>query len=226
MLTYENRGVQLKYNRRLKIAETFLSLQGEGLHSGLPCTFLRLTGCALRCTYCDTPYAFYGGDWWSFEDLHNYVMRKGARLVQITGGEPLHQKAVWPFVDELVIRGFKPLIETSGAESIAGLHPEAHVVLDIKTPESGESERMIWENINLLKPSDEVKFVVCSLADLQWSLKKVRELDLERRCSVLISPVAASELKAKMADAVIQSGMNVRFQIQLHKILWGDVAGK
>ncbi|CAM2008186.1 radical SAM protein [Acanthopleuribacter pedis] len=223
---YEARGLAFRYRPRLKMTETFFSLQGEGLHSGYPCTFLRLTGCALRCTYCDTEYAFYGGQWQSFDALSAVVKQHGARYVQITGGEPLHQKAVWPFIDRLVDEGFVPLIETSGAVDIAGLHPKAHVVLDLKTPESGELDRMRWENLALLKPSDEVKFVCCSLDDLAWSFSVIREHRLDERFQVLISPIAASEEKALFADKVIESGLNVRFQVQLHKVLWGDLPGK
>lgn len=223
---YQKGGLQFRYRPRLKMTETFLSLQGEGSHSGYPCTFLRLTGCALRCTYCDTEYAFYGGGWQSFDELVGIVKQHGARYVQITGGEPLHQKAVWPFIDRLIDEGFVPLIETSGAVDISGLHPEAHIVLDLKTPDSGESERMLWGNLALLKPTDEVKFVCCSEADLAWSFAVIREHRLDERFRVLISPIAASEEKAVFADKVIESGLNIRFQVQLHKVLWGDKPGK
>lgn len=226
MQLYQSRGLQLKYRRRLKVTEIFHSLQGEGAHTGLPTTFIRLTGCALRCSYCDTSYAFFGGQWQSFEDLHSAVKQHKAPLVQITGGEPLHQKAVWPFVDELIEQGFKPMIETSGAESIAGLHPEAHIVLDIKTPESKELDRMIWENLDHLKPSDEVKFVVCSAKDLDWSINVIRERQLDSRFNVLISPVAELHAKKDLAEKLLQSGVQARFQIQLHKILWGDEVGR
>ena len=226
MLVYERRGLKLKYRRRLKITEVFHSLQGEGVHSGLPTTFIRLTGCALRCHYCDTAYAFYGGAWQDFEELLAKVAEHGAPLVQITGGEPLHQKGVWPFVDELVEAGFKPLIETSGAESIAGLHPKAHIVLDLKTPESGEDKRMLWENLDHLKASDEVKFVVCSPGDLAWSLATIRKHHLDSRFQVLISPVADLENKAALAEILIASGVQARYQVQLHKVLWGDEAGR
>jgi 7-carboxy-7-deazaguanine synthase len=226
METYSQRGLSFRYKTRLKITETFLSLQGEGQHSGLPCTFIRLTGCGLRCSYCDTAYAFYGGNWRSFEELQQDATEKGAYLVQITGGEPLHQKAVWPFIDNLIEAGHKVLIETGGHVSIAGLHPQAHIVLDLKTPDSGETERMLWENLELLKPSDEVKFVICSSEDLDWAFSTIREHQLDRRFKVLISPMANLEAKHELADAVIQSGLNVRFQVQLHKVLWGDVAGK
>lgn len=222
MTLYEARGVSFTYRPRLKIKEVFHSLQGEGQHSGLPCTFIRLTGCALRCTYCDTEYAFYGGQWQSFDELLAQTSGHGSSLVQITGGEPLHQPAVWPFIDRLVAEGFQPLVETSGAVSIAGLHPTAHIVLDVKTPASGEVARMLWSNFEHLKPSDEVKFVVCDSADLAWSLEKVRELDLAQRFHVLISPIAESDEKTQLADATLASGLPVRFQVQLHKVLWGE----
>ena len=226
MLAYSGEGVSFNYRPRLKITEMFHSLQGEGQHAGLPCTFIRLTGCALRCTYCDTPYAFYGGGWQTFEDVCAFVADKGARLIQITGGEPLHQKAVWPLIDSLTEQGYQVLVETSGAIDIAGLNPRAHIVLDIKTPESGELDRMLWANLDKLKPTDEIKFVTCSLTDLTWSLDKIREEKLDTRFNVLISPIAESSDKRSFAEAVMASGLQVRFQVQLHKILWGDEAGR
>jgi len=218
--------VEIKYRPRLKISELFCSVQGEGIHTGLPCTFIRLTGCALRCTYCDSEYAFYGGNWQSFDELMDYVAQQGARLVQITGGEPLHQRAVWPFIGRLIQAGYLPLVETSGAVDIEGLPEMAHVVLDIKTPESGESEKMLWGNLELLKPTDEVKFVVCSQEDLDWSLAVVRDRQLDSRFQVLISPVWDVKEKGAMAEQLVKSGLQVRFQLQLHKILWGDVPGR
>ncbi len=215
-----------KYRPRLKVTELFHSLQGEGAHVGLPCAFIRLTGCALRCVYCDTPYAFHGGAWRDFEELRAFLASHNADLVQITGGEPLHQKAVWPFVDILVEDGRQPLIETGGMESIAGLNPKAHISLDIKTPESGESERVLWENLEHLKPTDEVKFVVCSAADLAWSLAKVKALELDRRFRVVVSPVAELADKGALADQFLAGGVQGRFQIQLHKALWGDEPGR
>ena len=226
MEVYQKAGLSFKYRPRLKISELFYSIQGEGLHSGYPCTFVRLTGCALRCTYCDTAHAFYGGNWHNLEELNRYVAQQPTRLVQITGGEPLHQKTVWPWVDQLVDAGYQPLIETSGAVPIDGLNPGAHIVLDLKTPASGEADRMIWENLERLKPEDEIKFVVCSSEDLHWSFAKIREHELDRRFSVLISPEARIQDKAAYADQVLASGLKLRFQIQLHKVLWGDRVGK
>ena len=211
---------------RLKITETFFSVQGEGRHSGLPCTFIRLTGCALRCSYCDTPYAFHGGAWRSFDELHAEVASHPTKLVQITGGEPLHQKAVFRFIEQLVARGYRPLVETGGMESIAGLDAGTHIVLDLKTPGSGESERMLWDNLDHLKASDEIKFVVCDQDDFQWSVDRIREFRLDERFQVLISPVADYPDKGGLADRMLASGIQARFQIQLHKVLWGDVAGK
>ncbi len=215
-----------KYRPRLKIAETFISLQGEGVHSGYPCAFIRLTGCALRCTYCDSEYAFYGGTWKSFEELFFFLGEQPVSLVQITGGEPLHQKAVLAFMDHLVERGYQPLLETGGAVDIRGTNRKTHIVLDIKTPESGEADRMLWSNLDLLKPSDEVKFVVCSEKDLSWSLNKIEKLNLTKRFQVLISPVASAPNKATFAERLMESGVQARFQVQLHKVLWGDTPGK
>lgn len=227
MLIYpRSEGEALKYRPRLKISEWFHSLQGEGKHVGLPCTFIRLTGCALRCTYCDSAYAFYGGSWKSFDELLAFLHEQRTFLVQITGGEPLHQKAVWPLLDLLLIEGYLPLVETSGFVDITGLNPRAHLVLDIKTPESGECDKMLWTNLDLLKPTDEVKFVVCSAADLNWALECIKERRLDQRFEVLVSPEWAFSDKQRLADMVIASGLNIRFQVQLHKILWGDVAGK
>lgn len=227
MLAYNTWGRSLKYRPRLKISECFHSIQGEGIHTGLPCTFIRLTGCALRCGYCDSEYAFYGGQWQSFDELLDYARKHGSRLVQVTGGEPLHQKAVWPFCDLLIENGFKPLIETSGAEDISGLNPQAHIVLDIKTPASGEADKMRLENLDLIRESDEVKFVVCHRDDLAWSLDFIRSRDLDRKTQVLISPEwGAFDDRVYFAETVANSGLNVRFQLQIHKILWGDVPGK
>lgn len=226
MLVYDRRGLSFKYRERLKISEIFHSIQGEGCHAGLPTTFIRLTGCALRCTYCDTTHAFYGGTWQDFEGLHKQVEGFHTPWVQITGGEPLHQKAVWPFTDALIDAGYQPLIETSGAESVKGLHPEAHIVLDLKTPESGELDKMLWANLDHLKASDEIKFVVCSEKDLDWSLEIIQTHRLDQRFQILISPVAALDNKQQLAEQMLKSGVRARFQIQLHKVLWGDEVGR
>jgi len=219
MLRFRSGSRAFNYRPRLKISERFHSLQGEGSHAGLPCTFIRLTGCALRCRWCDSEYAFYGGRWQTFDELLTYARAMASPLVQITGGEPLHQPAVWPFVDLLVAAGFRPLIETSGAVDIGDLNSKAHILMDIKTPGSGESARNLWSNLDLLKASDEVKFVVDSMADLEWSLAKIRDLELAARFGVLISPVAGIAGLAALAEAVRDSGLPIRFQLQLHKLI-------
>jgi len=211
---------------RLKITEIFVSLQGEGAHSGLPCTFVRLTGCALRCVYCDTAYAFHGGTWFTLEQVLEEVGRQAPRLVQITGGEPLHQQAVWPLTDRLIQHEYRVLIETSGAVSIAGLNEAAHIVMDIKTPGSGMSGHMLMSNLDLLKPSDEVKLVVCDREDWLWCERLIREQHLDQRFQVLVSPVAAMLDRTECAEWVLASGLSLRFQVQLHKILWGDEPGR
>jgi len=212
---------------RLKITETFFSLQGEGTHAGLPCSFIRLTGCPLRCVYCDTAYAFHGGAWKSFDDLLNYLEAQTSRLVQITGGEPLAQKAVIPFIDLLCKKGFSVLLETSGALSLKGINRKCCIVMDLKTPGSGEVQRNLWENLNLLKDDDEVKFVLTSLSDWKWTEEQVRIHRLDERFNVLISLTPEAEhLRVQIADAIIASGRNLRFQIQLHKIIWGEQTGK
>ncbi len=222
----QNKQSSLTTELRLKITECFTSLQGEGTHVGLPCSFVRLTGCALRCVYCDTEYAFHGGEWWSFKKLFDWLSDQPTRLVQITGGEPLHQSAVWTFIDQLVAGGYQPLVETSGAVSIAGLHPDTHIVMDLKTPASGEESKNLWENLTLLKASDEIKFVICCLEDWLWAKIKIQEHDLDNRFNVLISPEWGWADKAKLAELVVHSGLKLRFQIQLHKVIWHDARGK
>lgn len=225
-LRFEQRGESFSYRPRLKITERFFSLQGEGLHAGLPCSFVRLTGCALRCVYCDTEYAFHGGHWQSFDDLEAWLHDQPTKLVQITGGEPLHQRAVWPWVDHLIELGFKPLIETSGAVSIAGLHPLAHIVMDLKTPDSGECDRNLWSNLEQLKATDEIKFVICSRSDLQWAIDTIRCHELDTRFKVLISPEWGVVDKTQLAEDLLASGCQARFQLQLHKMIWQDARGK
>ncbi len=224
---YRAHGLEVQYEPRLKITETFLSLQGEGSHSGLPCYFIRLTGCPLRCVYCDSDYAFQGGEWRSFSAIIDDLKQSGCKLVQVTGGEPLAQKAVFPFIHQLCEDGFRVLLETSGAISLTGLHPDCHIVMDIKTPGSHEQDRNTWNNLDLLKSSDEVKLVLTSMEDWDWALAVIKENKLDRRFKVLISTIPEpEELKQLVAEALIESGINARFQLQLHKIIWGEVPGK
>ena len=212
---------------KLKITELFFSLQGEGRHSGLPCSFVRLTGCPLRCGYCDTAYAFTGGNWKTFEEIFAFLDHQSTRLVQITGGEPLAQKGAWDLIDELCQRNFKVLLETSGALSIAGIHPDCHIVMDLKTPGSLEEEKNDWGNLHHLKPSDEIKFVLTSMEDWWWTKRQVEENNLDKKFQILISTLPSPhELLRMVADAVVESGLNLRFQTQLHKLIWKEEIGK
>jgi 7-carboxy-7-deazaguanine synthase len=211
---------------RLKLTEIFYSLQGEADTSGIPTTFVRLTGCPLRCQYCDTTYAFHGGSWWGLTAILARVAELGARHVCVTGGEPLAQKNCLDLLQELCAAGYRVSLETSGAMALAGIDARVVLVVDVKTPGSGEEPRNRYDELARLTPKDLVKFVICSRADYDWSVAKLRELALESRCGVLFSP-SHQELPAReLADWVLQDRLPVRFQIQLHKYLWGNVAGK
>jgi 7-carboxy-7-deazaguanine synthase len=211
---------------RLKLTEIFYSLQGEADTSGIPTTFVRLTGCPLRCQYCDTTYAFHGGGWWELPAILARVAELGARHVCVTGGEPLAQKICLDLLHELCAAGYRVSLETSGAMALAGIDARVVLVVDVKTPGSGEEPRNRYDELARLTPKDLVKFVICSRADYDWSVAKLRELALDSRCGVLFSP-SHEELPAReLADWVLQDRLPVRFQIQLHKYLWGNVAGK
>jgi 7-carboxy-7-deazaguanine synthase len=211
---------------RLKLTEIFYSLQGEADTVGIPTVFVRLTGCPLRCQYCDTAYAFYGGQWWALPDILATVAEFGTRFVCVTGGEPLAQKSCLPLLTALCDAGYRVSLETSGALPIDAIDPRVVRVVDVKTPGSGEEARNLYDQLVHLRASDLVKFVICSRSDYEWSCSKVRELGLSARCAVLFSP-SASELPAReLADWVLADRLPVRFQLQLHKILWGDQPGR
>jgi len=211
---------------RLKINEIFCSLQGEARTVGVPTVFVRLTGCPLRCQYCDTAYAFHVGDWVALPDILEQVAVYGARHVTVSGGEPLAQKGCAALLEALCEAGYEVSLETSGAMDISGLDSRVSRVLDIKTPGSGESARNLWRNIEQLTPHDQVKFVICDRADYDWACEVLREHDLAARCEVLFSP-SHEQLEARqLADWVVADALPVRFQIQLHKYLWGDVPGR
>jgi 7-carboxy-7-deazaguanine synthase len=211
---------------RLKLTEIFYSLQGEADTSGIPTTFVRLTGCPLRCQYCDTTYAFHGGSWWELPAILARVAELGTRHVCVTGGEPLAQKNCLDLLHELCAVGYRVSLETSGAMALAGVDARVVLVVDVKTPGSGEELRNRYDELARLTPKDLVKFVICSRADYDWSVAKLRELALDSRCGVLFSP-SHEELPAReLADWVLQDRLPVRFQIQLHKFLWGNVRGK
>jgi 7-carboxy-7-deazaguanine synthase len=211
---------------RLKLTEIFYSLQGEADSAGIPTTFIRLTGCPLRCQYCDTAYAFHGGDWWELPAILARVREFGAHYVCVTGGEPLAQRNCLELLQQLCSDGYRVSLETSGAMPLAGIDKRVVLVVDVKTPGSGEEPKNRYAELASLAAKDLVKFVVCSREDYDWSVAKVRELGLDARCGVLFSP-SHEELPAReLADWVLQDRLPVRFQIQLHKYLWGNVPGR
>ena len=211
---------------RLKLTEIFLSLQGEARDAGWPTVFVRLTGCPLRCRYCDTAYAFHGGQWWDIDAILAEVARHGVRHVCVTGGEPLAQKRCLQLLSRLCDAGYAVSLETSGALDIAGVDARVSRVLDIKTPGSGEGERNLWSNLPLLGARDQVKFVVCSRADFDWAKDVVAEHKLHETCDVLFSPSHAQVSPRELADWIVEEKLPVRFQLQLHKILWGEEPGR
>ena len=212
----------------LRITEIFLSIQGESSHAGRPCSFVRLTGCPMRCTWCDSVYTFTGGERMKFEEIFTKLNEFGCGLVEVTGGEPLAQTNVFPFITELADRGYEVLIETGGYVSTEGADPRAKIILDVKCPASGEAERNHWPNLERLRPEmDEVKFVVADLADWEFAKDVIARYGLEAKCrEILISPVYGIENLAGIAEAVSRSGLRVRLNLQLHKYIWGaDVQG-
>lgn len=211
---------------RLRITEVFLSLQGESSRVGLPTVFVRLTGCPLRCQYCDTAYAFHGGTQRGLDELLDEVQAFGVTHVCVTGGEPLAQKACLSLLSELCNRGHSVSLETSGAIDISAVDARVSRIVDIKTPGSGESDRNLWANLDVLNPRDEIKFVICHRADYEWSREQLRGRDLAARCPVLMSPSHEQLAPAELAQWIIDDRLPVRFQMQLHKTLWGAVAGR
>lgn len=207
----------------LRITEIFLSIQGESSHAGRPCAFVRLTGCPMRCVWCDSEYTFTGGEKMSFEEVLTRLEELGCNLVEITGGEPLAQKNVFPFIVTLCNRNYEVLIETGNFVSTEEVDSRAVIILDIKCPASGEAERNHWPNIERLRrEKDEVKFVVADLADWEYVNTKIEEYDLINKAkAVLISPVHGVENLAEIAEAVATSGLKVRLNLQLHKYIWG-----
>lgn len=211
---------------RLKITEIFLSLQGEADTAGWPTVFVRLTGCPLRCTYCDTAYAFHGGQWRDIDDIVAEVVAYGVRHVCVTGGEPLAQKRCLALLRQLCDAGLQVSLETSGALDVSGVDPRVSRVVDLKTPDSGECARNRLENLPLLTARDQVKFVICSRADYQWAVQMVGEHALAQRCMVLFSPSKGQVAARELADWIVADRLPVRFQMQLHKILWDDEPGR
>ena len=211
---------------RLRLTEIFLSVQGEARAVGWPTVFVRLTGCPLRCQYCDTAYAFHGGEWWEIDTILAEVARHGVRHVCVTGGEPLSQKRCLGLLEKLCDAGYEVSLETSGAIDIAGVDPRVSRVVDLKTPGSLEMHRNLLSNLPLLTAHDQVKFVICDRADYDWARGMLAEHALAARCEVLFSPSFDQVTPRELAEWIIADRLPVRFQMQLHKQLWGDAQGR
>jgi len=209
----------------LTVNEIYQSIQGESTWAGLPCVFIRLTGCDLRCSYCDTAYAFFEGTRRPLDEVLAETLGYDCPLVELTGGEPLLQRAVLPLMTALSDAGRTVLIETSGAHDISKIDSRVHRIMDLKTPDSGECARNLWSNVEQLTQRDEVKFVIGSRADYEWSRQQVRDLDLIPRVNaVLFSPVFGKIAPASIVDWLLEDKLNVRFQLQLHKFVWEPAA--
>jgi 7-carboxy-7-deazaguanine synthase len=210
----------------LRITEIFFSLQGETRTVGLPTVFVRLTGCPLRCQYCDTAYAFSGGKQYTIDEVLAEVSQFQTHYVTVTGGEPLAQKTCLPLLSRLCDRGYEVSLETSGALPVSEVDARVVKVLDIKTPGSKEESRNDWQNITHLLPHDQIKFVICDEADYLWAKDVLQQHQLSSRCQVLFSPSYQQLAPGMLADWILRDQLTVRLQIQLHKVLWGDVKGK
>lgn len=215
----------LPADQRLKISEIFFSLQGEARQAGLPTVFVRLTGCPLRCTYCDTEYAFFGGQWMSFDSVLEEVGKYPARHVCVTGGEPLAQKNCIGLLGRLCDAGYRVSLETGGAHDVSRVDPRVSKVVDIKTPASGEAEGNRWENLPLLTSHDQIKFVICSREDYEWARDQLRQRALDKVCEVMFSPAWGQVGFKELAEWILEDGLPVRMQVQLHKLIWGDEPG-
>jgi 7-carboxy-7-deazaguanine synthase len=210
---------------QLRITEIFYSLQGETSRVGLPTVFIRLTGCPLRCSYCDTAYAFTGGKSLALSDILAQVAEFAPRYITVTGGEPLSQKNCLPLLRALCDAGYSVSLETSGALDIVAVDTRVMRVIDIKTPASGEVEKNRWDNLALITANDEIKFVICDENDYLWARTMLVQHHLSDKCEVLFSPAQGSLNPTQLADWILRDGLPVRFQLQLHKILWNNEAG-
>lgn len=211
---------------RVRVSEVFYSLQGEGRRVGLPTLFIRLTGCPLRCGYCDTTYAFQGGAWRTIASLVAEARQQAVRHVCVTGGEPLAQRACLGLLSALSDAGFDVCLETSGALPVDAVDPRVARIVDIKTPGSGEHERNHWANLAWLTERDELKFVLVDEADYRWAVDCLRERRLDAVCEVLFSPAHSDLAPRDLADWIVRDRLPVRMQVQLHKLLWGEVPGR
>ncbi len=210
---------------QLKIFEIFYSLQGESSRVGLPTIFIRLSGCPMRCHYCDTAYAFQGGSMMNMDEIMETIKKYDTQYVTVTGGEPLAQKEVLSLLKVLADRNYEVSLETGGGISIKEVDPRIKIILDIKTPESGEEKKNHWENLNLIHAKDEIKFVLCSREDYDWAKKILDQYKLTEKCHVLFSPVYQKINATDLGNWILQDQLPVRLQIQLHKLLWGEKPG-
>jgi 7-carboxy-7-deazaguanine synthase len=211
---------------QLKISEVFHSIQGESTLAGFPTVFVRLTGCPLRCTWCDTEYAFAGGQWMEIEDIIENIKSYKTPYVCVTGGEPLAQRRCIKLLDQLIENGFNVSLETSGALSVADVNDKVTTVMDLKAPGSGEEQKNLYENINYLDAKDQIKFVIKDRTDYHWCLDIINRYNLIDKCEVLLSPVAGEIDPKDLAQWILDDKLLVRFQLQLHKILWDDAQGR
>lgn len=210
---------------QLKIFEIFYSLQGESSRVGLPTIFIRLSGCPMRCHYCDTAYAFQGGSMMTIDEIMNSIKKYDTRYVTVTGGEPLAQKEVLSLLKVLADQNYEVSLETGGGLSIKEVDPRIKIILDIKTPESGEEKKNYWDNLNLMHSKDEIKFVLCSREDYDWAKKILNQYKLTEKCAVLFSPVYQKLNTTDLGNWILEDQLPVRMQIQLHKLLWGEKPG-
>ena len=210
----------------LRLTEIFYSLQGEASRAGLPTVFVRLTGCPLRCSWCDTTYSFTGGEPATVESVLAEVAKYPARQVCVTGGEPLAQKDCLALLTALCGTGYDVSLETSGALDISGVDPRVSRIMDLKAPDSGEAAKNRWENLAVLNARDEIKIVIASRGDYEWARDVLNQRQLERLCPVLFSPAQGLIEARSLAEWILEDGLNVRFQLQMHKLLWGNMQGK
>lgn len=204
----------------LRINEIFYSIQGESSYAGMPCIFLRLTYCNLQCNFCDTEYAFYDGEYKSFDKIISEIKKYNCSLIEITGGEPLVQKNVLPFMTMLCDDGYEVLIETGGHMDISGIDKRVKRIMDIKCPGSGESEKNYWQNLNFITEADQVKFVINDRADYDWANNIIKEHNLSKKCPILMSPSFNKVENKTLAEWILADQLNVRFQLQMHKYIW------